>query len=86
MHDHDSKTLALVKAELDRDERLRRTAAARFALPSVRVKRYHELTEQQVAEADRYWGIKPQRNLYLYAVKADGGLVWDRLRIAELQS
>lgn len=63
---------------------IKRRAAARFALPVEQVRFYDELTPAQVAEVGGSWGIKPKRSDYFYAVKRDGGLVWDRVRIAEL--
>jgi len=62
----------------------RALAARSFVLPVEQIRYYTELTGFQKIEAGRYWGTLPAYTNYIYAVKRDGSLVWDRKRIEEL--
>lgn len=59
-------------------------AARRFVLPVGQTRYFTELTGQQKIDAGRYWGTDPDYTDYIYAVKRDGGLVWDRERLSKL--
>ena len=64
---------------------IKKRASKRFALPEEQIRYYSELTEHQIDLCDRWFGILPPRDNYMYAAKRDGGLVWDRVRIVELE-
>ena len=66
-------------------DRLKAHAARRFALPVDQVRYYGELTDEQRDIAARHWGKIPPYGDYVYAAKRDGGLVWDRYRVARLR-
>jgi hypothetical protein len=62
---------------------LKEQAARKMALPVDQIKFHSELTETQKARVVYYWG-KNSLDLYVYAVKQDGDLVWNREKIARL--
>ena len=57
----------------------KQTAARRFNLPVEQIKTYDELTPAQKEQAAHYFGEGARGySAYLYAVKKDGNLVWNR--------
>lgn len=50
-----------------------------FALPVEQIRYYDELTPEQLEQCHHYFGISQENNRkYVYAVKKNGGLVWNR--------
>jgi hypothetical protein len=64
------------------DQRKRKRFARQFGLPADRIKLFDELTQEQIEEVQRAYGLY-NADLYVFAVKRDGGLVWNRYKIAD---
>lgn len=62
------------------DQQKRERFARQFGLPVEQVKLFEELTQEQVDEVQRVYGTY-HADLYVFAVKRDGGLVWNRYKI-----
>ena len=64
------------------DQRKRDRFARQFGLPAEQIKTFDELTQDLVNEVQRVYGLY-NADLYVYAVKRSGELVWNRYKLAD---
>ena len=62
------------------DQQKRERFARLFGLPVDQIRLFDELTEEQVDEVQQVYSLY-NADAYVFAVKQDGGLVWNRYKI-----